>query len=195
MGANVIMGEGDLTKETTQPPPGTSIIISIKPITSNFVSLPPFIIPTTSTTDSPTFQKIIDQPFTSIFSSQSTDPPKSNVESENEGGFGGTFEDLAVDEEVEDFPDHMLMSIKQFKILNKKLNSIIQYQADVGGGSSMSSSELDGLMKAFEARMANRMSGMIKDSEVRILEKVDHADQTTNLRINSFNSKYVGAVK
>ena len=55
-------------------------------------------------------------------------------EYENEEvGFGGTFEDLAFDEEEEeDFPDHMLMSMKQFTILNKKLNSIIQSQDDRG---------------------------------------------------------------
>ncbi|CAI9277703.1 unnamed protein product [Lactuca saligna] len=32
----------------------------------------------TSTTDSPTFQSIMDQPFTTIFSTQSTDPPNSS---------------------------------------------------------------------------------------------------------------------
>ncbi|CAI9281897.1 unnamed protein product [Lactuca saligna] len=130
--ANVIMGEGDLTKETTQPP---------------------------------------------------------------QGGFGGTFEDLAFDEEEEDFPDHMLMSMKQFKILNKKLNSIISSQADMGGGSSLSSFEVDGLMKACEARMLSKMFGMLKDLELRIIEKIDHVEHTTYLRINSFNSKHVGVVK
>ncbi|CAI9269813.1 unnamed protein product [Lactuca saligna] len=43
--------------------------------------------------------------------------------------------------------------------------------------------------------MVSRVSGMIRDSESRILEKVDHTDQTAELRINSFNLKYVGAVK
>ncbi|CAI9290648.1 unnamed protein product [Lactuca saligna] len=42
---------------------------------------------------------------------------------------------------------------------------------------------------------STRVSCTIKDSESRILEKVDHADQTLELRINSFNSKYVGVVK
>ncbi|CAI9289793.1 unnamed protein product [Lactuca saligna] len=42
------------------------------------------------------------------------------------------------------------------------------------GGSSVSSFEIDGLMKACEARMVSKMS---------------------ELRINSFNSKHVGAVK
>ncbi|CAI9286378.1 unnamed protein product [Lactuca saligna] len=120
------MGEGDLSKETTQAQQGTPIAISVEPITSTFVSLRPYIIPTTSTTESPTFENIINQPFTSIFSSQSTVPPKTIDESDNEeGGFGGTFEDLEFDDEEEYFPDHMLMSMKQFKIMNKKLNSII----------------------------------------------------------------------
>lgn len=99
-GANVIMGEGDLSKDTTQSSQGTPVIVSVEPISSTFVSLPLFIIPTSSTTDSPTFQNIIDQPFTSIFSSQSTNPPKPNDESETEeGGFGGTFEDLVFSKE------------------------------------------------------------------------------------------------
>ena len=38
---------------------------------------------------------------------------------------GGAFEDLEFDDEEKNFPDHMLLSMKQFKILNKKLNSII----------------------------------------------------------------------
>ncbi|CAI9282058.1 unnamed protein product [Lactuca saligna] len=123
-------------------------------------------------------------------------PPNPNDDSDNEkGGFSDTFEDLAFDEEKEDSPNHMLMSMKQFEILNKKLNSIIQSQADMGGGSLTSTFEIDALMKAFEARMMIRVSGMIRDSESRILEKIDQADQTTKLRINSFDSKYVGAVK
>ncbi|CAI9270043.1 unnamed protein product [Lactuca saligna] len=190
------MGEGDISKESTQAPQGTPIVISVEPITNTFVSLPPYIIPTTSTTESPTFENIVNQPFTSIFSSQSTDPSKKLEEFENEeGGFGGTFEHMVFDDEEEDFPDHMLMSMKQFKILNKKLNSIIQSQADMGGGSSVSSFEINRLMKAFEAIMVSKVSGMIKDTASRILEKVDQSDHTTELRINSFNSKYVGAVK
>ncbi|CAI9269812.1 unnamed protein product [Lactuca saligna] len=112
-GVYVIMGEGDLSKEITQPPQGTPVTVSFEPITSTFVSLPSFIIPTTSPIDSPTFQNTIDQPFTSIFSSQSTDPPKANDEyDKEEGGFGGTFKDMVFDEEEEDFPNHMLMSMK-----------------------------------------------------------------------------------
>lgn len=195
-GVDVSMGEGDISKVASTTQQGTPIIVSIETPTSTFVSLPQYIIPLTSTTDSPTFQTIIDQPFTSIFSSQSTEPPNPNDESnKEEGGFGGTFEELVFDEEEQDFLDHMLISMKQFNILNKRLNYIIQSQADMGGGSSASTFEMDALIKACKARMTSRMSGMIRDFESRILEKVDHTDQTSELRINSFDSKYVGALK
>ena len=47
-------------------------------------------------------------------------------DNETEGGaFGGVFEDIHFDSEEEDIPDHMLMTGKQFKILNHKLNAII----------------------------------------------------------------------
>ncbi|CAI9277334.1 unnamed protein product [Lactuca saligna] len=101
----------------------------------------------TSTTDSPTFQSIMDQPFTTIFSTQSTDPPNpsspvdetmaTDAGTDNEG-FGGTFEALHFYTSEEDFPDHMLMTMKQFKILNSKLNSILQSEADVGSVGVMS---------------------------------------------------------
>ncbi|CAI9263419.1 unnamed protein product [Lactuca saligna] len=58
-----------------------------------------------------------------------------------------------------------------------------------------SSFEIEGLLKIFEARMVSKVSGMIKDSESRLLEKVDHSDQNNELRVNSQNSKFVGAVK
>ncbi|CAI9286432.1 unnamed protein product [Lactuca saligna] len=123
----------------------------------------------TSTTDSPTFQSIMDQPFTTIFSTQSTDPPNSSSpvaetmavdeETDNEG-FGGTFEALSFDKAEEDFPDHMLMTMKQFKILNSKLNSILQSQADVGSA-EITIMEVDSIMKEMESRMISKASGLI----------------------------------
>ncbi|CAI9277405.1 unnamed protein product [Lactuca saligna] len=114
----------------TSPPVTLSKPADLKTVEhGHVVSLPQV----TSTTDSPTFQSIMDQPFTTIFSTQSTDPlnPSSLVDetmatdagTDNEG-FGGTFEALHFDNSEEDFPYHMLMTMKQFKILNSKLNSI-----------------------------------------------------------------------
>ncbi|CAI9276829.1 unnamed protein product [Lactuca saligna] len=99
MNVNVTMGEGDSNKEH------------------------PMI---TQVSSSPTFTHILNQPIISLFSSQSTDPPKSIDDTEtDDGGFGSTFDDLEFDQEEEDILDHILMSGRQFKILNKKPNSIL----------------------------------------------------------------------
>ena len=119
----------------------------------------------------------MDQPFTTIFSTQSTDPPNPSSpiaetmaideETDNEG-FGGTFEALSFDKAEEDFPDHMLMTMKQFKILNSKLNSILQSQADVGSA-GITIMEVDSIMKEMEGRVISKASGLIRDSERRVL--------------------------
>lgn len=94
---------------------------------SSLASLPPFILPIFTVTTSPIFDNILQQPITTLFPSQSTEPSKPHSDDEtDEGGFGGTFDDLHFNSEEEDIPDHMLMSGKQFKILNRKLNSILQ---------------------------------------------------------------------
>ena len=95
------------------------------------------------------------------------------------GGFGGTFEALHFDSEEEEIPDHMLMSGKQFKILNQKLNAIIQSQADSGTKSSMSGLEVEYL---------------IKEAEKRILEKVDQSDKNNELRIQAQGKSFNGVV-
>ncbi|CAI9276744.1 unnamed protein product [Lactuca saligna] len=81
------------------------------------------------------------------------------METEHEsGGFGGTFENLEFDEEETDCPDHMIMTMKQFKILNTKLNSILQSHADLGGGNSVTSLEVDGLLKLLEGRITSKVT-------------------------------------
>lgn len=106
---------------------GIPTISSSEHISSTFVSLPPFIQHISTTTTSPTFDQELKQPITKIFQSQSTDPPKPNSDDETDGeGFRGTFADLEFDSGEENIADHMLMSGKQFKILNRKLNSILQ---------------------------------------------------------------------
>ncbi|CAI9277771.1 unnamed protein product [Lactuca saligna] len=70
MHVNVIMGQDDSNKDEQGKPSNVT--------SETFVFFPPQItpvIPITSTTDSPTFENVIKHPFTSLFSSQSTDPP------------------------------------------------------------------------------------------------------------------------
>ena len=51
------------------------------------------------------------------------------------------------------------------------------------------------MLKMFEAQVVGKVSGMVIDSELRILEKVDHNDQNYELRVNSKNSTFLGEVK
>ncbi|CAI9293890.1 unnamed protein product [Lactuca saligna] len=115
MDINVIMGEDTSNNEAKG---NTSNVVS-----ESLISLPSQItpiIPTTSTTDSRTFTHIISHPFTTLFSSQLTDPPTTTsplkdsfLETKNESeGLGGTFENLEFDEEETDFLDHILMTMK-----------------------------------------------------------------------------------
>lgn len=64
-----------------------------------------------------------------------------------------------------------------------------------GGGSLVSSLEVDTMLKMFEAMVVSKVSGMVRDLESRIVEKVDHNDQNNELRVNSQNSKFMGEVK
>ncbi|CAI9269923.1 unnamed protein product [Lactuca saligna] len=110
-----------------------------------------------------------------------------------EQGFGGTSENLVFGEDEADFPDHMLMTMKQ--ILNTKLNCILQSEADLGGGNSASSLEVDGLLKLLEGRITLKVYIMIKDYKFCILEKVDLCDQNNELSVNSQNSTFEGDLK
>ncbi|CAI9283580.1 unnamed protein product [Lactuca saligna] len=92
---NVTMGERDSNKEH---PMITHDIINTITINTLFY-LPPFIIPIIPVSSSPTFTHILNKPLTSLFSSQSTNPLKSIDDTEtDDGGFGGTFDDLEFDQ-------------------------------------------------------------------------------------------------
>ncbi|CAI9260639.1 unnamed protein product [Lactuca saligna] len=133
---DVIPPEDSVAKSVSEEARNPDILVN-DVISEIVVSFPPQltpIVPTTSTTDSPTFENIIKQPITSLFSSQSTYPPTttSPIQDSNfkdtgheSKGFGGMFENLEFDEEETVLPDHMLMTMKQFKILNTKLNPIL----------------------------------------------------------------------
>ncbi|CAI9269747.1 unnamed protein product [Lactuca saligna] len=152
----------------------------------------------TSTTDSPTFQSIMDQPFTTIFSTQSTDPPNPSSpvaetmaideETDNEG-FGGTFEALSFDEAEEDFPDHMLMTMKQFKILNSKLNSILQSQANVGS-TGINILEVDSLMKEM-----GKVLVITKERHVLFVQEVKKVREDVNMQIRELREEMMKEVQ
>ena len=77
------------------------------------------------------------------------------------------------DSEEEDIPDHILMSGKQFKVLNRKLNSILQFQADSGSKHSVSGIEVDVMLKAIEHRLEHKLVVIDKNNELRIKAQND----------------------
>ena len=67
----------------------------------------------------------------------------------------GSFSEIQFDQGEENIPDHMLMSGKQFKILNRKLNSLLLLQANARGRNIVSGIEVDVMLKDQELRLRN----------------------------------------
>ncbi|CAI9286231.1 unnamed protein product [Lactuca saligna] len=153
---------------------GTSLVVSSTFDTSTIntsTSLPSFVS-TPIVTHSPTFDYILDQPITSIFCSQSTNPLITYKEvqiptDDDEDVFDGPFADIQFDQEEEDIPNNMLLIGKQFKILNQKLNSLLQVQAD-GGKHSISSLEVDMLLKHQENRLSEAIQDVDRNNETMV---------------------------
>ncbi|CAI9273886.1 unnamed protein product [Lactuca saligna] len=146
-----------VTNVKTSQPQGTPIIVSFLFETSTIdilTKLPPFVT-TSLDTNTPTFDNILNQPITSLFSSQSTEPPVNHEEAhpsfdDDENVFSGTFGDIQFDPEEEEIPENMILTGKQFKIMNQKLNLLLQIQPDGGGKHSVSILEVDLLLKKKE---------------------------------------------
>ncbi|CAI9264285.1 unnamed protein product [Lactuca saligna] len=117
------------------------------------------------------------QPITSIFPSQSSEEPETIFD---DGGFVGSFDDIEFDLEEENIPDNMLMYRKPFKILNLKLNSLLQIQADVGDNHSVSGIEMDVMLKA---------------QELRLLNMIDQSDEISELRVKNQYETFNDALK
>lgn len=137
MDENVNMGEGDSHNEASKDQDKSNLIVSSTFETSTIdtsTSLLPFISTVPTVTHSPTFDNILNQTINSLFSSQSTDPPITHEgeEDPNDEGneFDGTFASIEFDLEEENILDNMSLTGKQFKILNRKLNSLLQIQVD-----------------------------------------------------------------
>ncbi|CAI9271862.1 unnamed protein product [Lactuca saligna] len=102
---------------------GNSILIISPSFNTSTVSTTPTV------THSQTFANILNKPITSLFSSQSTDPPITREEEEDtnddDNEFDGTLSNIEFVPKEENIPDNMLLTDKQFKILNRKLNLIL----------------------------------------------------------------------
>ncbi|CAI9269136.1 unnamed protein product [Lactuca saligna] len=98
------------------------------------------------------------QSITSFFSSQSTKCEKSILEDEkDDDDVIVSFEKIQFNPEEHRIPDHMFMLGKQFKILNYKLNLLLQIQADTWSRNSMSGIEVDIMLKTQEHHLKMAM--------------------------------------
>ncbi|CAI9266780.1 unnamed protein product [Lactuca saligna] len=100
-------------------------------------------------------------------------PKTINDDETDYGGFVGSFASIEFDPNEEDVPDHMLMSGKQFKILNRKLNSLLQLQVYGGGKDSVSGIEVDVMLKAQEHCIQDKLDQIYKNNELRDKSKFE----------------------
>ncbi|CAI9276733.1 unnamed protein product [Lactuca saligna] len=150
------MGEGVLHNENQG---NTTFVISSSLPTSvldTTVSLPPYIVPNTSQnpsfSHSPIFGNSIQQPITSLFPSQSPDEPQAVKEDEmDDGGVIG----------------------KQFKFLNRKLNSLLQLQANAGGKNLICALDVDVMLQAQEHCILDKLNRMDESAELWIKSQLD----------------------
>ena len=70
----------------------------------------------------------------------------------------------------------MLMSGKQFKILNQKLNLILQSQADSGAKKSVSGIEVDVIIKAAKLRLHTKIDTNDENNARRMKAQGDLID-------------------
>lgn len=150
--SNVNMGEGHSTyivdSSTITPPP------SSPPPTST-------ITLTTILALSPTFASIINEYLTSLFSSQSTNQElKTNDEDEMV-----EFSMLGCNPEEEDVNDNVIMSGKQYKILNSKLNTILYFLNENVVKCFVSGDEVEFLLKNQESGMRNLITSYVTSLE------------------------------
>ncbi|CAI9284370.1 unnamed protein product [Lactuca saligna] len=92
---------------------------------------------------------MMNEPIITLFSSQSTEGEMIVPEDElDDDEFMVSFADLQFDLEEDNIPDNMPMSRKNFKILNKNLNSLLQIQVDTGGKNFVSGVEVEFMLTA-----------------------------------------------
>ncbi|KAL7602722.1 hypothetical protein Lser_V15G16687 [Lactuca serriola] len=186
-----------LTKSITEEVPISDTVVNVSdtgaPIPSVASTLP-------ITTTSSIFDHALQNPFTTLFPSQSPEnPPPSQQMSDPEiegGAFGGVLDDISFDSNEEDIPDHMLMTGNQFKILNQKLKAIIQSQADSGRMSSISAMEVNVMIKGAEKRIMEKnftttlkdLKAATKERHLLFIQDVKKVREDVNFKIQELKS-------
>ncbi|CAH1416916.1 unnamed protein product [Lactuca virosa] len=139
-----------------------------------FRALPPISSPITTSvpvsTISPTYSTIMHEAIITLFSSQSTEAQIMIHDKEpNNDEIMVSFADLQVDPGEENVPDNLIMSGNQLKILNSKIHSLLQIQADTGGRKFLTGIEREYLLKAQEIRFLSLVEGIEQKQAERLV--------------------------
>ncbi|CAI9299835.1 unnamed protein product [Lactuca saligna] len=163
---HVNMGEGRTTIETSTIGTTTFNTTTIPPPTSPLASS--MIIPISTCGVSPTFFKMMQEAITTLFSSQSTDVDQGVHEEENDDDLMVAFANMHFNLQEDDMHDIAIMSGKQFKMLNSKLNSILEFLNDSVGKTYVSGVEVEYLLKSQESSMYTLIEDVDKRIEKRL---------------------------
>ncbi|CAH1413019.1 unnamed protein product [Lactuca virosa] len=103
------------------------------------------------------------EPSATLFSSQSTEAEKSlNEEEVDDDNFMVSLAELKI-------YDELIMSGKKLKILNSKMNSILQFLVDAGSKNSVSGVEVEYLLKDHESQLKSFIEYVDKRTDDRII--------------------------
>ncbi|CAH1449341.1 unnamed protein product [Lactuca virosa] len=108
------------------------------------------------------------EPITTLFSSQVTRKSLPGDEDDDENVMV-SFAELQFNPEENDIPDELIMSGKQLRIINSKINSLLQITVDTRGKNYVTGVEMDYLLKSQESRLRNLIEVVEPKQEERLV--------------------------
>ncbi|CAI9269990.1 unnamed protein product [Lactuca saligna] len=170
-----------IAQQTTRIPEMTKVIPPRGLNTeSNFEELKKIVVPLTQPSSLPltsvtpissivvstTFVGVMQEPIATLFSSESTEPEKTIIETNvDDDDVIVAFAKLQFNPKEKDIRNELIMLGKQFKILNSKMNSVLQLLANTGGKNYVSRVEFEYLLKAQESRLQSVIKDVAKKHE------------------------------
>lgn len=117
---------------------------------------------------------------TTLFSLQSTEALRIFQDDEpNDDDILVSFSDLQFDPEKDNVPDNMIMSGKQFNILNNKLDSLLQIQEDIGVQNIVYGFEMEYMLNSQE----NRFRSLVENIKKKLVERLKVHDNSFEYEI------------
>ncbi|CAH1453692.1 unnamed protein product [Lactuca virosa] len=130
------------------------------------------------------------EPITTLFSYQSTEAERVVQEYEpNDDEIMVSFSDLQFNLEEDNVPDKMIMSGKKFKILNNKINSLIQIQKDNVGRNFIT-----GVKMSFDYKI-QKLRDVAKERHDVFVEQVKNMKEFLDLKVVELKSEMAKKVE